>query len=346
MMANLFNRRSGGESGASPELRAAVAYGTVCTGNFVKLVLRPGEEPAKAFQLHIHEIARELSGAAANPKRVAALSTDLAKTVATFAEYQRGSVENLLAKLGQSVAQVLESFGAAAGDATDATNDLRSVREKLTNVNQAKTLDEAKDLLSSGIEALALAIARQAEREAKMATTFAACSENLRSQLIEAEKDGRTDSLTQLANRAGFEFAGAEWLFAAECHGESFSLAILDLDGFKEVNDTFGHAAGDAALVTFAKRLASAVGQAAFLARVGGDEFVVLHPNPAEQLVRMLDRLDKSLAESPVCFEGNALQFRVSYGAVDADGKVKMPQLLDAADKRLYVAKKARARAA
>lgn len=347
MLSNLFNRGSSSNGdGPSPESVALSQFGAQSTAQFAKLILRPGEEPSKQFQAKIHEIAREVLGSGVNPKKVASLSKALSQTVGTFADYQRKGVESLLSNLGQSVAQVLDSLQSASQGASDTTNDLRSVREKIATVNQAQSLEEAKALLASGIEALADAISKQAEREANLASNFAACSEHLRAQLIEAEKGGRTDALTQLANRAGLEAVATEWLFSAECQEEPFSVAILDLDGFKEVNDTYGHAAGDVALVTFAKRLTSAVGNGAFLARLGGDEFVVLHPNPADQLGRMLDRLDKSLADSPVCYEGSALRFRVSYGTVTADGKTPFAQLLDAADKRLYKEKKGRSRAA
>jgi len=83
-----------------------------------------------------------------------------------------------------------------------------------------------------------------------------------------------SDSLTGLANRRAFLAALDARL--ADRHGSRFALALIDLDGFKPINDTFGHAAGDAVLIQVAERLQKAGGESALTARIGGDEFALL----------------------------------------------------------------------
>ncbi|NQF23544.1 GGDEF domain-containing protein, partial [Escherichia coli] len=85
-----------------------------------------------------------------------------------------------------------------------------------------------------------------------------------------------TDHLTGLANRAGFEERLLAALDQARVTGSTGALLLVDLDGFKVVNDTHGHAVGDALLRTFAQRLARAVRPYDGVARFGGDEFAVI----------------------------------------------------------------------
>jgi diguanylate cyclase (GGDEF)-like protein len=108
--------------------------------------------------------------------------------------------------------------------------------------------------------------ARRAEKQAKL--------EKARAKII-----ADTDPLTGLANRRAFLRTLGRRSAALQRSGGSFSLAVVDLDGFKPINDTFGHATGDAVLKEVGIRLAAAGGQQALIARTGGDEFALLLPH-------------------------------------------------------------------
>ncbi|HEY7809752.1 MAG TPA: EAL domain-containing protein [Allosphingosinicella sp.] len=107
--------------------------------------------------------------------------------------------------------------------------------------------------------------ARRAERQAK--------AEKTKAKLI-----ADTDPLTGLANRRAFLRALTRRAAALQRSGGSFALAVVDLDGFKPINDTFGHATGDAVLEEVGVRLKKAGGAGALIARTGGDEFALLLP--------------------------------------------------------------------
>jgi len=108
--------------------------------------------------------------------------------------------------------------------------------------------------------------ARRAEKQAK--------AEKMKARLI-----ADTDPLTGLANRRAFLRALGRRAAALQKSGASFALAVVDLDGFKPINDTFGHAAGDLVLKEVGVRLAAAGGDKALIARTGGDEFALLLPH-------------------------------------------------------------------
>jgi diguanylate cyclase (GGDEF)-like protein len=120
------------------------------------------------------------------------------------------------------------------------------------------------------------------------------------------------------------------------------SILHVDLDRFKQINDTLGHAAGDAMLIHAAGILKSAVRQSDFVARIGGDEFVVfcLGEKSGEELRTLAGRIIEAMRR-PVAYQGHECRFGVSIGIACADGSVVTPkQLLVNADIALYRAKK------
>lgn len=148
------------------------------------------------------------------------------------------------------------------------------------------------------------------------------------------------DALTDLPNRAALDQHFARLLDAARSNGTRFAVLCLDLDRFKEINDLFGHAMGDVALREASRRLRVAA-QGAFLARVGGDEFVVIMtqeplPATAELLARELqDALDADIE-----VEGHAFELGLSIGiAVYPRDGDDARSLFANADAALYRAK-------
>lgn len=151
-----------------------------------------------------------------------------------------------------------------------------------------------------------------------------------------------TDPLTGLLNRRAL-IAEAEAAFAdaRACP----ALMLIDLDGFKAVNDCHGHAAGDELLVLIARRMHDAVGTKGVIARLGGDEFAVLMRHAsASELQQLVDRLLLSLVP-PFVFGGARITLGASAGTAmaPADGSA-LEQLFAAADRALYAVKQSRSR--
>lgn len=157
-------------------------------------------------------------------------------------------------------------------------------------------------------------------------------------------RQAETDPLTGLANRTLFQARYREVVGDSLNHGFASALALIDLDGFKELNDTFGHAAGDACLCEVAERLRRAFNNAGLVARIGGDEFaIILHAptNPAriscvlQHTVVMLSR--------PFFWNGLRLEVSASIGAalVCRSYRRRITELFTEADIALYDAKAA-----
>jgi diguanylate cyclase (GGDEF)-like protein len=150
------------------------------------------------------------------------------------------------------------------------------------------------------------------------------------------------DPLTGLPNRVLFAQRLDAALATATRRGQ-VSVLMIDMDGFKQVNDSLGHAAGDGLLAAVAARLRAVLGADGLLARVGGDEFAVLLPDsdgPGDG-VRVAERLLASLAE-PVEFADRAVRVAASLGVADwCGGDADADHLIRDADVAMYAAKAA-----
>lgn len=141
------------------------------------------------------------------------------------------------------------------------------------------------------------------ERERAQRAEQAALSEKARVKQV-----AESDSLTGIANRRAFLAALEARL--AEAGAPDFTLALIDLDGFKPINDTFGHAAGDALLVEVSARLQRETGAGTLVARIGGDEFALLLPLGDEPAaVAMGEQICKLIGQP---FRIEAREFRIS----------------------------------
>ncbi|MEV0005885.1 GGDEF domain-containing protein [Micromonospora sp. NPDC050980] len=158
-----------------------------------------------------------------------------------------------------------------------------------------------------------------------------------RSQLAQVRRAAITDPLTGLLNRLGL------FTVLGELGGESYDLALVDLDGFKQINDTYGHHTGDEVLIEVAARLAEAIGEVdgAAVARLGGDEIVLVCPSPAPIAHLLGTEVVRSLA-APIELSGDRdLVVRASVGVVSAMVGDQPARVLGAADLALYRAKAA-----
>lgn len=153
------------------------------------------------------------------------------------------------------------------------------------------------------------------------------------------ESAATTDELTGLPNRRAFDEQVRRELLQSAREGSDLSLALLDLDRFKQLNDTVGHLAGDRALQTLARVLHDELRPMDWPARIGGDEFAVLLPGAGETDAEEVG--ERLLAGIEGAFAGEPVPLQASVGVAAAAGRtVSGEELLAEADGALYLAKR------
>lgn len=173
-------------------------------------------------------------------------------------------------------------------------------------------------------------------------------NKKLQQQLDAAAHAAAHDELTGLANRRLFMELFENVIALARRKDVSGAVFYIDLDGFKEVNDTYGHAMGDELLIEIAQRLGASVRESDTVARLGGDEFVVLAPDVNAQAdgefinVRVFAGKLQEIIKEPVTLHDHTLRVGASIGvAMFPDGVASADQVLRDADAAMYQAKHA-----
>jgi len=159
--------------------------------------------------------------------------------------------------------------------------------------------------------------------------------EGLERQLITSRNEAALDPLTGIANRRTFDRTCQEWIRSARSR---FVLALLDVDDFKRINDTHGHAAGDQVLVTLAQGLLAAVRPDDLVARLGGDEFAIL---ASELTLRQAEgRFAKTISNMARAGGSDTWTPKVSCGLAEFSAGDTYESLFERADEALYAAKR------
>jgi two-component system, cell cycle response regulator len=149
-----------------------------------------------------------------------------------------------------------------------------------------------------------------------------------------------TDPLTGIANRRALLARMEIEMARARRSRHPFTVSMLDLDHFKQVNDAHGHAAGDLVLREFAGRVRAVLRDYDTVGRVGGEEFVVLVPNLSQKAAdAVFERIRLTVKEPPFDCDGVPVTVTVSQGLVTWDGEAGVDELLLLADSALYAAK-------
>ena len=289
---------------------------------------------------------------------------DLAVLMLAITDSGQHEFEAYLKRLNER----LEAFQSNLQAASDGHADSRSaaremdtqIREQMdglqSSVQDAADLDDLKQVLESHLEGLLGAMdehqKQRDQREHEVAARLQGLAERVASMEQEAQgyrdhlevqrQKALIDPLTGLANRAAWserlEYEVNTW----HQQGNSLSLAMLDLDHFKRINDSYGHLAGDKVLKIIANVLSKRLRPTDFIARFGGEEFVLLMPDSAlGDALELGERLRAAIEACPFHFKGERVTITVSIGMAQFQPGERSDLALKRADEALYRAKAA-----
>lgn len=157
------------------------------------------------------------------------------------------------------------------------------------------------------------------------------------------QRQATIDELTGVINRRQFLKVALSELKRAQRLNHPLSVIMIDIDYFKKINDTYGHAGGDHALLTFAKICQENIREIDFFGRLGGDEFAMLLPETKKDQAHItIDRIREALFNEEIDISGQAVSLTISCGIACMEGqKWSLTELLEKADQALYHAKEA-----
>ena len=206
------------------------------------------------------------------------------------------------------------------------------IRDSPKNQDSEALLAEAQDLLFQ--QTLALN-ARLEQQQSELA--------NLLKRQSELEVRSRIDPLTGLANRGWLEEQLSEHFAQCREEGRTLSVAFIDLDHFKTINDRYGHLVGDVILENFGKLIRRLISDSDLAGRFGGEEFMIIMPDEDADSAQLLaKKVAHQLAEQPIAYvESQSIHVTVSTGiaCLSDGGFANSRELMNAADQTMYFVK-------
>lgn len=289
---------------------------------------------------------------------------DLATLMLAITDSGQHEFEAYLQQLNERLEAFQSNLQAASEGHADNSSAARAmdtqIREQVdglqTSVQEAADLDDLKQVLENHLEGLLGTMDQHQKqrdaREQEVATRLKRLSERVAHMEQEAQgfrehlevqrQKAMIDPLTGLPNRAAWSERLEHEIKQWQQHGNTLSLAMLDLDHFKRINDNYGHLAGDKVLKIIATVLRKRLRGSDFIARFGGEEFVLLLPaTPPAVGAKLLETLRAAIEACPFHFKGERVTITVSMGLATFRAGEHSDLVLKRADQALYRAKNA-----
>jgi diguanylate cyclase len=276
--------------------------------------------------------------------RVTALTSAIADDCADFLDRTRSYHSDREGELAELVQVLREAVEAVRGHSLTFEKALLRSTTEMGRMVQIDDIRELKRALADEVETIRTAVAERQKNEAKHFETLTTRVQSLEQSLVKARAEAATDALTQLPNRGAFDLAVREWVARAAHTGRVFTVAMVDLDDFKRINDTYGHPVGDRVITTMAQLLRGAVGEGEFASRFGGEEFALLltagsASKARERLMALLDGLPPSF-EYQEGGQRRFVSFSFSAGVTAWVAGDTPESIVKRADEALYDAKR------
>jgi len=245
----------------------------------------------------------------------------------------KAMITHMLSEIGE--------LGQVTGRFNDKVANYADVIEKADSIeNLADVVRELVGDTRAVHEVVASARQRMAEEHAR-ASELESQVHKLESELRRLSDEVSTDVLTQVANRRGLAQVFEAERARIDRGGPTFAVGLIDIDNFKKLNDTLGHAAGDVALKSLAARVKDWLRPVDHIARFGGEEFVVmLTATPVAEAQQVLTRLQRQLSASLFMHDGREVFVTFSAGVTDYRPGEALELALERADEALYEAKR------
>lgn len=277
---------------------------------------------------------------------------------------ERLSAEGFLLRLNDALTGVQQAVEATLLGSDKLAEKLRNLNQKIDaqidhlgkQSQQAENLEQLKKLVIQRMNELTLSLQEkqllEEQQRQQIQLTLATMETKVRELELEAnsfrerlaEQTFRSlrDSLTEIPNRAAYDERLQLEFKRWQRFGSPLCIVLADVDHFKNINDNYGHSAGDKTLKIIAKTLQQSIRQTDFIARYGGEEFVILLPDSKLQdLLEPLNALREKIKQIPFKFKNKRVPITISFGVTELKTGDTLKLAFERADEALYQAKKA-----
>lgn len=277
---------------------------------------------------------------------------------------ERQSAQHFLLKLNEALTGVQQAV-------VSSLNTSNNIKEKMLLLNQqieqqisnltadtksATSLEQLQSLVGTKLGAITCPLREKEQLEKDERELMLTTLRHMESRLAELEQEAAQfkkrlaeqkfrslqDALTELPNRAAFDERFELEIRRSQRYGKPLSIALADVDHFKQINDNYGHSAGDKTLKVIAQALKQSLRETDFIARYGGEEFIILFPEThLSELKLPLNNLKDRIKKIPFKFKDKNVPISISFGATELKSTDNNTAAFDRADEALYEAKRA-----
>jgi len=305
-----------------------------CVGSLKLLVVAPREDKSVKY---VGEIENHLQNSGLQDAEAA---QKIRAASETFSKHQRDSIEHIIAEFDHSIRSMIGALDDALNSGNTMMNGVGNSTRKLNSMNELRTFEELRKSVAEEAAILASALSEYRQSTLQLQEKYKKELALLRTTLDKAQIAAKVDGLTNLPNRTCHEYQMATTLEEV-AKGQRYALGLIDLDGFKAINDTHGHAAGDAALVALTQALCKFLGRDTFVSRLGGDEFTIIAKGASDQLERRLAEFQAKLGNTKFDLGSTKQSIAISFGITDVTAGTEYGSLMKQADERMYANKRA-----
>ena len=367
LMKRLFGGQGGARDHAGPAddetNPRAVAQEGPQLGEFCIQLLDTLSLPAELTE-QVEDLKEHLAGGLAAHTAAPALHAiaDLISTMRRQMEAENHELQDFLRQLTGRLQDLDEHLAGAQSQhraSIDSSRELDAavqaqVRHIETSVDRAEDPQQLKAEIQQRLETILRHLDEHRESDEARQHQLEEQLKHLNQRVREMEKEGESlrqrlrekhelavrDPLTGLYNRLAYDERITQEFARAKRYEQPLSLAVLDIDRFKRINDSYGHKAGDKALKIIANRVRSNLRETDFLARYGGEEFAIVMPETGlKDALVAVEKLRKDVSQSRFHYQGTGVDITVSVGLAEMREDDSPESLFQRADRALYTAK-------